>query len=545
MSYKILSLKWRPKKFSEIIGQKHISQALSNAIKLGRVAHAFIFSGPRGVGKTSTARILAQELNNIKNLSDSIDVIEMDAASNRGIDEIRNLRESIQYAPSSGKYKIYIIDEAHMLTKEAFNALLKTLEEPPPHVVFILATTELHKMPETIISRTQRYDFKRLTIDDIYSQMKYILEEEKIKFDKESLYKIAEKADGSMRDALSILDQMICICDSNISINVVMTSLGMIDEDNFYDMLLLVGNRKSGDILEIFDQVISSGVSIDNFIEGFIKFINSIIIANATDNDKYIDFRKKYSLDKLKLCELDLLRLLDLCINFQSSLKRVSQPRISVENLLLKLAYFDDSIDIKDYLKKNDNVVAHSNNKIKQPKSIEDKENLNLKKNHLIKTSITKQLDNTEKVNINDDLLKSSSDKNKIKLENDNQVNIIKKNKLSKDEVYSNWDNILSSINKANITHSLEKIDIVEIDQNQLIVNILDINEFIYKNILKDIDLINSKINKYFNMELKLKILYKEEDKKLVEKDKKNVLQDKDNPLFMDVMNKFKGEILR
>ena len=171
MSYKVLSLKWRPANFEEVVGQDHITKALSNAIKLNRLAHAFTFSGPRGVGKTSTARILAKKLNQIKDLSESTDVIEMDAASNRGIDEIRNLKENINYAPVHGRYKIYIIDEVHMLTKEAFNALLKTLEEPPPYVVFILATTELHKMPETIISRTQRYEFKRLSVDDIIKQM--------------------------------------------------------------------------------------------------------------------------------------------------------------------------------------------------------------------------------------------------------------------------------------------------------------------------------------------------------------------------------------
>ena len=159
MEYKVLSLKWRPMKFDQVVGQDHITQALSNAINLNRLAHAFTFSGPRGVGKTSTARILAKTINNITDLSQSIDVIEMDAASNRGIDEIRNLKESVNYAPAHGKYKIYIIDEVHMLTKEAFNALLKTLEEPPAYVIFILATTELHKMPETIVSRTQRYEF--------------------------------------------------------------------------------------------------------------------------------------------------------------------------------------------------------------------------------------------------------------------------------------------------------------------------------------------------------------------------------------------------
>ena len=183
--------------------------------------------------------------------------------------------------------------------------------------------------------------------------MKYILEEEKINFDNESLYKIAEKADGSMRDALSILDQMICICDNNIEINAVMSSLGIIDEQNFCNILLLVGKRKSRDMFNIFNEIMSSGVSIDNFIEGLTKFINTFILANATNNKKYKNFKNNFNLTELKLSELDLLRLLDICIKFQSSLKHIQQPRIAVENLLLKLSYFDNSIDIKNYLSLN------------------------------------------------------------------------------------------------------------------------------------------------------------------------------------------------
>ena len=214
-------------------------------------------------------------------INDSIDIIEMDAASNRGIDEIRNLRESVNYAPSNGKYKIYIIDEAHMLTKEAFNALLKTLEEPPSHVVFIFATTELYKMPDTILSRTQRYDFKRLSFDCIKNHLEFVLKSENIKYDNESLVQISNKSDGSMRDALSILDQMICICDNNISIDKISSALGLVSNQNYFKILTYVSSRNSSELFQLFDEIVSSGVSLYDFMEGFNKFLNKCIIANS------------------------------------------------------------------------------------------------------------------------------------------------------------------------------------------------------------------------------------------------------------------------
>ena len=528
MSYKILSLKWRPSEFSEIIGQDHISKALSNAIELDRVAQAFIFSGPRGVGKTTAARVLAKKINNVMDLNQSIDIFEMDAASNRGIDEIRQLRENVQYAPSEGKYKIYIIDEAHMLTKEAFNALLKTLEEPPPHVIFIFATTELHKMPDTIVSRTQRYDFKRIQNDDIVSRMEYILEQEKILFDKESLAKIADKADGSMRDALSILDQMICVCNNEINIQQVSMSLGIVDDQNFMKILSLIGKRNTKDMLVVFNDIISSGVSMLNFIEGFNKFLNKCLISNAMkDDSKYNSFYNTYMND-VEFSELDLLRIAEICLNFQSSYRNLQQPRLSIESLLIKLSYIDKSIDIQNFIKQNETIVSQAdslnNSNKKEDTDIDLKE-----KENIVESNKDNNLDNS--LNSNEKI----EDKEKVS-----------KDIISESVIYDNWDNILLSIDKANIVHSLEKIKVESISVNKLILKILDINEFMFKNLLKDLTLINESINKYFNITLDLEISYSE-DKKKVDKNKKISEENKEqeHPLFMDAMNQFEGEIVK
>jgi DNA polymerase-3 subunit gamma/tau len=590
MSYKILSLKWRPQKFSEIIGQDHISIALSNAIKLDRVAHAFIFSGPRGVGKTTTARVLAKTLNNVNQLSDSLDIIEMDAASNRGIDEIRLLRENVQYAPSEGKYKIYIIDEAHMLTKEAFNALLKTLEEPPAHVVFILATTELYKMPETIISRTQRYDFKRLTIHDIIKQMKFILKEENISYDLDSLDKIAIKADGSMRDALSILDQIICICNNDITVDKVTSILGIVSEENFFTILSSIGNRKSKEILECFNGILLSGVSIQNFMDGFSTFINKCMISQAMpDNEQYKEFFVLFTGKNIQLTELDLLRISELLLTFQSSLKSLQQPRISIESLLVKLSYLDKAIDISKFIEinkfeniedakyKNSStesvVVAKKTiSKEKDSKSINKEKNIDsdiiITKDSISKTD-NKHIDINIEKSLNDDKESKkelpsdnqsknleinkkdviSSGDNKLKdsnikkIQNDEKKTSI--NILSKKFIYDNWNNLLSSLNKANIVHSLEKIKIKELSESKISIVALNIGEFMYKNLLNEITLINDNINKYFNVNLILDLSYEKKKVDKIKPLKKNSNQDKEHPLFMNAMNKFEGEIIK
>lgn len=563
MAYKILSLKWRPSSFSEVVGQDHISKALSNAIKLDRIAHAFTFSGPRGVGKTSTARILAKNLNQVENINESIDIIEMDAASNRGIDEIRNLRESVNYAPSNGKYKIYIIDEAHMLTKEAFNALLKTLEEPPSHVVFIFATTELYKMPETILSRTQRYDFNRLSLDSIKKHLEFVLKSENIKYDDESLNKISEKSDGSMRDALSILDQMICICDNNITIDKISSSLGLVPDQNYFKILSFVSSRNSSQLFELFDEVISSGISLHDFIDGLNKFLNKCILANSLrKSSKYSNFYKQYCSYDIKLEEIDLLRVMEICLKFQSSMRQISQPRIAMESLLLKLSYLDSSIDINTFFSKvkknsyNEVTPEQPNHSIKK-KELEEapidedknksydikksgetnlykKETEDLSSNEKLKEILP---DKTESVNLNSDLTESGSSPTNIS----NKENKISIERLSKD-----WKNILSSISKSNIIHSLENIKVKEITEKKIIILVCDLNEFMFKNLLNDASLIEDSINKYFNINLSLELLLeknknKQEDKKNKQKD----TIDKDHPLFMDVLNELEGEIIK
>jgi DNA polymerase III subunit gamma/tau len=247
MSYLVIARKWRPQVFSDIIGQGHITTTLQNAIKQDRVAHAYILCGPRGIGKTTTARIFAKALNCQKGprpdpcnkcasckditASRSTDVIEIDGASNRGIDEIRNLKENVQFSPQSGRFKIYIIDEVHMLTTEAFNALLKTLEEPPAHVKFIFATTAAHKVLPTILSRCQRFNFRRLSSHDIAKKLERIAKSENIAIDEQALFNIARQASGSMRDAESVMDQLATYCKNKITLEDANAVLGLIEQD--------------------------------------------------------------------------------------------------------------------------------------------------------------------------------------------------------------------------------------------------------------------------------------------------------------------------
>jgi DNA polymerase III subunit gamma/tau len=306
MSYQVLARKWRPQVFEDVVGQGHITRTLQNAITTKRLAHAFLFSGPRGVGKTTTARILAKALNCTQGptptpcgrcdsciettAGTSVDVIEIDGASNRGIEHIRELREAVKYAPARGKYKVYVIDEVHMLTNEAFNALLKTLEEPPPHVLFIFATTEPQKIPATIHSRCQRYGFKRIPLNDIVEQLHKIAAAEGITITDQGLAMIARAAEGSMRDSQSLLDQAVSYSGMTVKNEDLQATLGSVAQEKLLQFSAGLLSRDSGGLLKQIDGLLEQGLDMRQFLAGLVEHVRNIMVIKiATDPGRIIE----------------------------------------------------------------------------------------------------------------------------------------------------------------------------------------------------------------------------------------------------------------
>ncbi len=380
MSYQVMARERRPEFFDEVVAQDHIVKTLQNAIRTDRIAQAYLFSGPRGTGKTTTARLLAKALNcddgptptpcgkcpsciAIKE-GRSLDVREIDGASTNSVDDVRQLREEVGYAASKGKRKVYIIDEVHMLSMSAFNALLKTLEEPPPHVVFIFATTELNKVPDTILSRCQRYNFRRIPTGEIVGELKKIVAQKKIDADEEALFLIGRKADGALRDALSLMDQVISFSDGSIRADDVRSLLGIVPRDMFFSLTDAIADDDGSTGLRIVNSLMEEGGDIGEFVEGLVEHFRHLLVARIEGEVIGADLPeadlKHYQEAAQVFQEQDLLRMLNTVADLELNIGRVGDPRFWLELTIIKLVKAASTADLQTVIDQLSNVQASS-----------------------------------------------------------------------------------------------------------------------------------------------------------------------------------------
>jgi len=370
MKYQVIARKFRPQVFEDVVGQKPIVQTLQNAIQMDRIGHAYLFSGPRGVGKTTTARILAKGLNCEKgptitpcntcpscveiSSGKSIDVFEIDAASNTGVDNIRELRESAKYAAARSRYKIFIIDEVHMLSTSAFNALLKILEEPPPHVVFIMATTERHKLPATILSRCQQFIFRTISAAEIQAHLRQIADREGVKIDDRALAYIVKASEGSMRDAQSLLDQIISFSGQEVVDEDVRDVLGFIPSEILDRTLEALADRDAKTLLENVGIVVDQGLNIQQYVREFIGRVRDLLMLKLGLEEKILaspEEKRALTTRSASFSDQDLIRFFDVLLRLETELRQTSQPRFHLEVGFIKLAKIGHVRDIEEVLR--------------------------------------------------------------------------------------------------------------------------------------------------------------------------------------------------
>lgn len=524
--YQTLYRKYRPLNLDEVVGQQVIVKTLKNAIINNQLSHAYLFTGPRGTGKTSIAKILARtinctNLNNTtpcnkcvnctQNLNQPVDIIEIDAASNNGVDEIRELKSKVNLVPTINKYKVYIIDEVHMLTTGAFNALLKTLEEPPAHIIFILATTEPHKIPMTILSRCQRFDFKRISNQDLVKRLKYVVDQEKIKIEENCLEEIARLSNGGMRDALSILDQVNAYADDQIKIEQIHEINGTLTPVEIKNFILNIKNKKLEEILKLIEQYDNKGKDFVKLSEEILVYLKNLIF--KFNVPKYfeslnIDFND-YDIEKIDIDEL-----MNYVQNFNdiiNELKKSSNPKLIFELSIIKI------------ISKNSN-----NEEVKTDISLVQKEQPKAKIKEVKKQTSSNKIDinilnELQKIRINNTLCNFNK---KEYLELKSRMDEI--NRLVIDPEYSEYaaivlDGTLKAVGQKNLIFVYENIHSAKM-YNENVIKIDEMFEFIFKekyiSIATDIDNWN-KIKQEFNNKQK-KYEYIEEPKELLEKLQQN-----------------------
>jgi DNA polymerase-3 subunit gamma/tau len=538
----VTARKWRPQRFNDVVGQDHISTTLINAIKNKRLHHAYLFSGPRGVGKTTTARILARAINcaNLTgsepcNVCDScihilegrsLDVIEIDGASNNSVDDIRKLIDNSKYPPSLGKYKLYIIDEVHMLSTSAFNALLKTLEEPPPHLMFVFATTEVHKLPPTILSRCQRFEFRRMEINDIISQLKFIADKEKIEIDEESLITIAKKADGSMRDSQSIFDQVVAFCGNNVKYSEMADALHLIDEDFYFRVSDAVVNNNVEEMFSIVKDVLDKGYDLQECLNGILEHFRNILTFKVTNGSNYVNtssfYKDKYISTSNHFNQNDLIRIMNIIALAESSIRFAFQPRVKFELTLSQIATLDKTTDIENLLnelnelKKNSNLLGSQkenevqNNSVAKDTNIEYNKPVYIPKAPVINTKI--------KEDIKQPVIETNNDKSDL-LETPKEIKVFDPIKqINSFELSAGWNEFVNNFLKPENGFYYLKGSMVETEFTNGDIIIKTKNDLTYKDLIARRDVLVDLLKNYYLCNLSIIIL--ESEKKEITREK-------------------------
>jgi len=558
MDYKVISLKYRPQTFDDVVGQDHITKTIRNAIEKDKIGHAYIFSGPRGTGKTTTARILAKRVNcenpkdgnpcnecsSCKEISEdrSLDVVEIDGASNRGIDDIRSLREQVKYPPTKGKYKVFIIDEFHQITKDAFNALLKTLEEPPSYVLFIFATTELQKVIPTILSRCQRFEFKRIAINELIDRLKYICKEEKIDIDDDSLLLIAKKGDGSMRDAQSILEQAAAFSKDKIDYEMIIDILGIIKEEVYFDLIQSIIMKDINKLLSLINEMIMNGYDIIEFVSGFSNFLRDLYIVKSTNSTELLEatgnVKDNFKEISKNIEERRIIQMLSIVTDQMNKIKYSLNPRIIIESMFIKLSQLDDIFSISEILDGAENEIIPTKRKTKnvsQQNTVNEPE----EKYHQ-ETETQKEV--SESKNYRSRILGGKNNKQddlNLKVGTDDK-NDVPRSEVNLSKIKDIWDEIIKSFVKTqpSLSDILGKMDLVKFANNILVLG--TDNTFYLKKVEKNIVPIKKVIDKILNSNISIRV----EKVELSDKKKKQIKSKKIPKSVKNVIEAFDGELV-
>ena len=457
-NFVVSALKYRPDNFDSVVGQKSITKTLENAISQNQLPQALLFCGPRGVGKTTCARILAKKINTEKELNDySYNIFELDAASNNGVDDIRNLIDQVRIPPQTWKYKVYIIDEVHMLSGQAFNAFLKTLEEPPSYAIFILATTEKHKVIPTILSRCQIYDFKKISTDDIKNYLELIAGKEEIKYEDEALYLIAKKSDGALRDALSIFDRLVNYTEGNITKNLAYENLNVLDHDVYFKAFDFVIKNDITNTLLLYNNVLNKGFNGQHFIDGFCSHFRDLLVSKNSDSHILIEqnhSNKEKYIEQSKIKEIDfILKAIEITEDCSFRYKNSQNERLLVEICLMKLC----SISLIDLKKKT---IILSNNEIPETSVLKPSENKEIQKKENTNKISEEVKEIEEKTNfeikkapisgLSISSLKAKKEIEKIKKSQTDLSNDLNKstNDFNNEQLLISWDNFYNKLIK-------------------------------------------------------------------------------------------------